>query len=97
MVTSASGDESRRRKFLVEPDAEKLKAAFKPNDWNDLVIRCEGPRIQIWVAGVQTVDYTEKDEKIPQEGRIGLQIHGGGPAEVWFKDIAIEELPAGGR
>jgi hypothetical protein len=40
------------------------------------------------------VDYTEPDETVPQVGRIGLQIHGGGPAEVRFKDIAIEELPA---
>jgi hypothetical protein len=40
------------------------------------------------------VDYTERDEKIPQVGRIGLQIHGGGSAEVWFEDIRIEELPA---
>jgi hypothetical protein len=29
---------------------------------------------------------------IPQEGLIGLQIHGGGKALVAFKDIFIEEL-----
>ena len=46
---------------------------------------------------MQGVDYTEPDEKILQAGRIGLQIHGGGPAEVWFRDIAIEEMPAKGR
>src|SRR5262245_47647272 len=42
------------------------------------------------------VDYTEPDSNIPQEGRVGLQIHSGGPAEVWFKDITLEELPAAG-
>src|SRR5437588_803174 len=44
------------------------------------------------VNGELCVDYTEKDEKIPQQGRFGLQIHAGGPAEVWFKDITLEEL-----
>src|SRR5690242_5599114 len=47
-------DESRRRKFLAEPDADKVTAVLKPNDWNDLVIRCAGPRIQIWLNDFQT-------------------------------------------
>ena len=85
-------DESRRRKFLAEPDAEKLKAVFKPEDWNDLVIRCEGPQIQIWVNGLQTVDYKEPDAAVPLRGRFGLQIHGGEPAEAAYKDIRIKRL-----
>jgi hypothetical protein len=43
---------------------------------------------------MQTVDYTEPEEGIPQRGLIALQIHGGGKAEVRYKDIEIEELPA---
>jgi 3-keto-disaccharide hydrolase len=85
-------DESRRRKFLAEPDAEKLKAVLKPEEWNDVVIRCEGPRIQIWVNGLQTVDYTEADASVPLRGRLGLQIHGGEPAEAAYKDIRIKRL-----
>ena len=53
--------------------------------------------MRTYINGVLAVDYKEKDEKIPQEGRFGLQIHGGGPAEVWFKNITIEELPANAR
>src|SRR5687768_4797830 len=45
-IWGALYDESRRRKFLAEPDAGKLTDNFKPGDWNDLVIRCEGPRVQ---------------------------------------------------
>src|SRR5438132_875087 len=45
-------DESRRRRFLAEPEPQKLAAALKADDWNDLVIRCEGPRVQIWVNGL---------------------------------------------
>jgi hypothetical protein len=42
---------------------------------------------------VPTVDYTEPDERIPQFGLIGLQIHGGAVAEASYKDIMLEELP----
>ena len=85
-------DESRRRKVLVGPDFDEVMKHVKPNDWNEYVIRCQGPRIQLWLNGFQTVDYTEQDEKIEQRGLIGLQIHGGPPSEAWYKDISIVEL-----
>jgi hypothetical protein len=92
-IWGALYDESRRRKFLAEPDAAKLTDVLKSGDWNDLVIRCEGPRIQLWVNGLQTVDYTEADESIPRRGKFGLQIHGGPPAEAAYKDIRIQVIP----
>jgi len=85
-------DESRRNKFLVEADADKLEREVKKGDWNELVIRCQGPRIQIWVNGMQTVDYTEKDDTIARTGIIGLQIHGGEPAEASYRKIRIKKL-----
>ncbi len=85
-------DESRRNKVLAQPAADVLKKALKPGDWNQYVIRCEGRRIQLWLNGVQTVDYTESDESIEQTGQIGLQIHGGPPSEAWYKDIEIVEI-----
>ncbi len=42
--------------------------------------------------GYQTVDYTEQDDKIARRGIIGVQIHGGKPAEAWYKDVRIKEL-----
>ena len=39
------------------------------------------------------IDYTEPDEALPQFGRIGVQVHGGGVAEASYKDITLEELP----
>jgi hypothetical protein len=85
-------DESRRNKFLVHGDKEQLAAKVKKGEFNDLVIRCEGKRIQIWVNDLLTVDYTETDDKIPAKGIIGLQIHGGPPAEASYKEIRIREL-----
>jgi hypothetical protein len=85
-------DESRRNKTLVAPPPELIKAILKPGDWNDYEIRAEGPRIRLSINGRQTVDYTEGDPKIPRDGLIGLQVHGGGKAETWYRDITIEIL-----
>jgi uncharacterized protein YciI len=85
-------DESRRRKTLAFTHAAILKRLVKTNDWNDYVIRCEGPHIRLWLNGILTVDYTETEKDIPMGGLIGLQVHGGGKSEALYKDITIEEL-----
>jgi hypothetical protein len=85
-------DESRRNRTLVAADADAVNGVLKRDDWNEYVIRAQGPRIQLWINGLQTVDYTEMDEGIDREGIIGLQIHGGPPSEAWYKEITIREL-----
>jgi hypothetical protein len=85
-------DESRRNRVLARADAESLDKVLKRDDWNEYVIRCEGPRIRLWINGHLTVDYTEEEAGIDRKGLIGLQIHGGPPSEAWYKDITIEEL-----
>jgi hypothetical protein len=85
-------DESRRRKVLAQADMDKVNPVLKRNDWNEYRIRCEGSRIQLFLNGVQTVDYTEPDPDIPRTGIICLQIHGGPPSEAWYKDIRIRQL-----
>jgi len=86
-------DESRRNKVLIKPDPKAVEKAVKKDDWNDYLIRCEGKRIRTAINGVDMVDYTEPDDSLPQFGLIGLQVHGGGPAEASYKDVTIEELP----
>ena len=86
-------DESRRRTVLAGPPPEKRGEPVNGmGQWNDYRIRCEGRRIQLWVNGVQTVDYQEQDEKIEASGIIGLQVHSGGPIEAWYRNIRIDEL-----
>ncbi len=86
-------DESRRKKILQQPAPELVEKTLKKNDWNDYRIRCEGNRIQLWLNGVKTVDYTEEEAGIPQTGIIAVQIHSGKPAEASYKDIRIREFP----
>lgn len=90
-------DESRRNKLLAVADSALVQKVLRPNEWNDYEIHSEGRRIRILLNGEQTVDYTEADVTIPQAGLIALQIHGGGKAEVFYKDIILEELPKKGK
>ncbi len=86
-------DESRRRRILAAPDdSVKEDELVRNGEWNDYVIRCEGPRVQLWLNGVQTVDFTETDDNIEREGVIAVQIHSGPPSEAWYKDIRIKSL-----
>lgn len=86
-------DESRRNRVLAKADAAAVRRVLKRSDWNTYEIRAEGPRLQLAINGVKTVDYTETDASIEQAGLIGLQIHGGPPSEAWYRELTIAELP----
>ena len=92
LVWGALYDESRRREMLAQPDPETMQGLIKEGDWNAIRIVCRDDRIQIFVNGTQTVDYTETDETIPRRGVIGLQIHSGPPTEAWYRNIRILAL-----
>ncbi len=85
-------DESRRNKVLIAPKNDELAKVLKLGEWNDYRILCEGPHIQLWINDVQTVDYTESDEKIEQSGLIAVQIHGGPPGEAQYRNIRIRKI-----
>lgn len=85
-------DESRRRKILAGPPKEIRDLPVRMNDWNTYRIRCQGPRIQLWINGVQTVDYVEADPQIPLKGIIALQIHGNLVNQVHYRNVRLREL-----
>ena len=84
-------DESRRNRFVAEPDRQLIDSLFRPNDWNEYEIVCKGNNIKLYLNGTLTVNYTETDANIPARGYIGLQIHGGPPSETWYRNIRVEE------
>ncbi len=91
-IWGALYDESRRRVMLAQTDQDLAKRIVKPDQWNAIRVVCEGPRIQIFVNGERTVDYTEADASISGYGVIGLQIHSGKPTEAWYRNIRIRQL-----
>ncbi|WP_321188391.1 DUF1080 domain-containing protein [Roseiconus lacunae] len=84
-------DESRRRKFLAE-DQELAAKVVKKGQWNELRVVAKGKRIQIFLNGVRTVDYTEQDADIKQDGVIALQVHSGPQLEVLYRNVRLREL-----
>jgi hypothetical protein len=86
-------DESRRNKVLVKPDPAVIEKTIKRQEWNDYEIRCEGPKITVRLNGVKTVEWNEDDPSVAKSGVIGLQIHGGGQTEVFYKDLTVDVLP----
>jgi len=89
-------DESRRNRNLAQVEAAVLAKALKEGDWNYYRIRADGNRIEIWLNGVETVDYNETNASISRTGVIALQVHANttGATFVQYKDIMVDELPA---
>jgi len=87
-------DESRRNKVLAGPSDETIKKLAKPGEWNAYEIRAVGDRITLKLNGTTTVEFTETEpaEKVARRGIFAVQIHGGGPLEVRFRNIRIKEL-----
>ncbi len=84
-------DEHRRGK-LIGGDLSTLRRILKTDGWNSYIIRCKGNHHELYINGVKTCDYVEKDSKIPQKGVIAVQIHSGGAGQVEFRDLTIAEL-----
>jgi hypothetical protein len=71
---------------------EIVKKVVKKDDFNDYSIKCVGKHVTIKVNGETTVD--QDFEKLPEEGIIAFQLHGGPPMEVIFKDLVFKDLSA---
>ena len=89
-------DEARRGWLNDLKDNEAARKAFKPGEWNQARIQCQGDHIQTWINGVKAADF--KDSLTPK-GIIALQVHGIGDGkkkapgeEVRWRNIRIKEL-----
>ncbi|MDG2383251.1 MAG: DUF1080 domain-containing protein [Pirellulaceae bacterium] len=72
--------------------ADEYKNLFKLNDWNDVVIIAEGNHIRHFLNGRQILDFTDSDQLALLEGLIALQLHGGSPMWVEFKDLRLKTI-----
>ncbi len=79
----------------LSPDP-KPHSHFRNGEWNQYVVRAEGPRMTTWINGQLIEDIV--DPASYSEGFIGLQVHGigkdQGPFEVRWKNIAIRNVQA---
>ena len=85
-------DESRRKRFLRQAKADLVESLVDVDGWNDYRILCQGQIIKFWLNETLVLEYEEAEDDIAVEGVICVQIHGGVPAEAWYKDIEIRNL-----
>lgn len=81
---------------------DAAKASFRKGGWNEMRVRCEGPRIRTWLNGVPVADVLDDLDK---RGYVGLQVHVQHPPKkegekfvpgmVWWRNVRIRELPSG--
>lgn len=73
---------------------------WRHGQWNELRARIVGnpPTITTWINGVKMMEWTETEERHPDEGGIALQVHGGGDYTgeyVRYRNIRVKRLGTG--
>jgi hypothetical protein len=76
--------------MMKAADAKLVKKVLKVEDFNDYYIKCVGKHVTIKLNGETTVD--DDFPKMPDEGIIAWQIHGGPAMEVTFRKIQFKEI-----
>ena len=71
-------------------EADGVADLLKTNDWNTIKVKAVGPQYTVWLNGKQILEY--KSEDVPDEGPIGLQLHGGKEMEVDFRNIRVAKI-----
>ncbi|MBK1878754.1 3-keto-disaccharide hydrolase [Pelagicoccus mobilis] len=107
-------DETRTEKRWISPSlpdwritpeqgAQTYKFHFSDegNGWNQMVIRCEGNRVQTWVNGVQVRDWDgsgvldsegHQRHRVGRSGFIALQLHSKDELKIHFQNLKLKEL-----
>jgi hypothetical protein len=72
---------------------------WRHGQWNELRARITAnpPVITTWINGVKIMDWKETEKRHPDQGGIGLQVHGGGDSThqfVRYRNIRIKPLDA---
>lgn len=77
--------------FYKVADKKLIESIIQPKDWNEVMIKANGPNIEIKINGVSTAKFTEEGN-VPTTGCICLQTHTGAPYQVLYKDITIKQI-----
>ena len=89
--------ENPKSEFKLPISPAEWPKFWKHGEWNELKARIEGnpPRITTWIKGVKFMEYTDDKKRLPDEGGIALQVHGGGDFTkefVRYRNISVKVL-----
>ena len=76
--------------MMKAADPKVVKSVLKENEFNDYYIKCVGKHVTIKLNGETTVD--DDFPKMPADGIIAWQLHGGGAMQVAFRNIQFKDL-----
>jgi hypothetical protein len=82
--------EERLRGVLVPYNPTLIEHILKKDDWNEYQIVATADYSILILNGVVTAEIS--DPEGAKKGIFGLQLHGGPPQEVAFRNICIKEL-----
>ena len=72
-------------------DLEALSKLGAPGEWHTYRVRALGTRIQLFIDGVETCDYDDREARF-DGGTLAFQMHKGKPMEVRLRNVQIEAL-----
>jgi hypothetical protein len=88
-------DEGGHRKTKQFAEPGRLGKAIKLESWNEYLVIARGNHLQAIINGQlmsEVIDYDK--ENFHNSGWIGLQLQGGSPMKVQFKDIVLKKYPS---
>jgi hypothetical protein len=73
---------------------EKWPTFWKDGEWNELKARIEGnpPKVTTWIKGVKFMEWTDEKKRLPDDGGIALQVHGGAPDRFFGKTVRYRNI-----
>ncbi len=86
--------ETNGRGWVSLPREEEVALWFRPDDWNELVIRAEGKKVKVWTNDMVSATFTDDDPRFPgwQDGHLAVQLHGNEDVEIWISSIEIQGI-----
>ncbi|MBD3182784.1 DUF1080 domain-containing protein [Candidatus Poribacteria bacterium] len=82
--------EERKRGVLVPYNKELVEKILKKDDWNEFQIIAVDDYYALILNGVMTAEIIDPEGW--KKGIFGLQLHGGPPQELAFRNIGVKEL-----
>jgi len=88
--------------FKCPVTAEQWPQFWKHGEWNELRARIVGnpAKITTWINGVRFMEWADTEARHPADGRIALQVHGGGDytqQNVRYRNVRVKVLGGAGR
>ncbi len=89
------GEQGKARRVVAQVgDGEEILAHVDKDGWNEYHIIANGNQCIQKINGVVTAEFSESSEERLRSGLIALQLHGGPPMQVSFRNIRLRKLNA---